>query len=359
LAIVAQPRRSESYVGLTAGSAALVVGAVVTASLLRGAFVDAHRTVGWVVACSIVALLLDPLVDALDRALPRVLAVIVVLLAVLAVFAAIAFGVTREVLDSLDELRARAPEAAAELEDRYDWAAEIELTARVDSFVDDLDDRIRGDAVAEAAGSAPTYLVTGILMLFLLAFGRRYIEGALAQLSQRRRDLIGPVVRAAGTRGRQYLLVVIGHSILNGVVVGLTCSLLDVPAAVILGVAVGALTVLPLIGVVVGGVPALLLAYGLEGWWTGTIVLGVVVILQAVEVVVVRPRVDRATVRVGPTVPIIVGLLGFELYGIGGAVYGLALAVLALAAMDAVGRQRSDASAGDVGAAQVAGEPAS
>jgi hypothetical protein len=47
-------------------------------------------------------------------------------------------------------------------------------------------------------------------------------------------------------------------------------------------------------------------------------------------------------VRVGPTVPIIVGLMGFELYGIGGSIYGIALAVIALAALDSAGRLRGD-----------------
>jgi hypothetical protein len=41
-------------------------------------------------------------------------------------------------------------------------------------------------------------------------------------------------------------------------------------------------------------------------------------------------------------VPIIVGLLGFELYGIGGAIYGIALAVIVLAGSDALGRMRGD-----------------
>jgi hypothetical protein len=35
-------------------------------------------------------------------------------------------------------------------------------------------------------------------------------------------------------------------------------------------------------------------------------------------------------------------LLGFELYGIGGAIYGIALAVLVLAGSDALGRIRGD-----------------
>ena len=65
-------------------------------------------------------------------------------------------------------------------------------------------------------------------------------------------------------------------------------------------------------------------------------------VLQTVEAAVVRPIVDPRTVRVGPTIPIVVGLLGFELYGVGGAVYGIALAVIGLAALDSAGRIRGE-----------------
>ena len=86
----------------------------------------------------------------------------------------------------------------------------------------------------------------------------------------------------------------------------------------------------------VGGVPALLLAFGLEGWRTGASSL--VVLRRPADSS--RPRscgpcVDARTVRLGPTIPIVVALLGFELYGVGGAVYGVALAVIGLAALDA------------------------
>ncbi len=333
--------------GLTLGSAFVVVGAVVVAFVMRDAFVAAHRIVGWVVACAVVALLIDPLVDALERHLPRLLSVVVVLLGALAVVGAVAYGVINDVTDSLDELRREAPRAATELEERYDWAAEIGITDRVEDFVDDLGERIRGGAVSRVADTVPTYLVTGILMLFLLGYGRRYVDGFLAQLGDDRRRRVSAVLSAMASRGRIYLLVVVVHSLVNGFVVWLTCTTLDLPAAGSLGVAAGAFTFLPLIGILLGAVPALLLAFGLEGWRTGLVVLAVVVALQAVEAGFVRPRVDPATVRVGPTIPIVVGLLGFELYGAGGAVYAVALAVLGLAALDEIGRQLGEQPAVD------------
>jgi predicted PurR-regulated permease PerM len=338
-----RPATSRTWrAGLTPESAALLIGAVVTAFVLRNAFVAAHRTLGWVLACAIVALLIDPLVDFVDRLLPRVLSVVVVLLAVLAVVAGVTVGLAHDVLDSLDDLKTAAPEAAAELEENYQWAADVGVADRVQTFVDDLDKRVRQNAVSQLTETVPTYVITGILMLFLLSFGRRYFEAFVRQFREDRQEAIRDVVTAAALRGRRYLLLTIGLSILNGVIVGLVCWGLDLPAPASLGVAVGLFTILPLIGVFVGGVPALLLAFGLESWKTGAVVAITLLVLQLFEAGVVRPLVDPRTVRLGPTIPIVVGLLGFELYGLGGAIYGIAVAVLVLAALDAIGRRSGD-----------------
>lgn len=330
-------------IGITPAAAMLVVGAVVFAYITRNAFVAAHRTVGWVVACSIVALLVDPLVNALQRHLPRWLSIVAVVFGALGAFVGIFVGLAREVLDSLDVLEEAAPSAASGLEERYDWAADVDVSARVESFFESLHDEVRESALQRAIGTVPTYLVTGILMLFLLGYGRRYFLGFLQQFDdlERRRSVRQVVTRAAHA-GRVYMLFALANAALNGLVFGLLCWALDLPAPLSLGAAVAAMSVLPLIGVLVGGTPALLLAFGSQSWYIGASTLVALVALQSVEALVVRPIVDARSVRVGPAIPIIVGLLAFELYGIGGAVYGVALAVLGLAALDAVGSVRGD-----------------
>ena len=328
---------STRRVRVTPTSVALVVGAVIIALVLAEAFTAAHTTLGWVVSCSVVALLLDPLVSFVDRYLPRLLSVILVLLALVTVIAGITIGLATDLANSLEELRDAAPAAAQDLEARYAVAREVGVAERVESFISDLDDRMRSDALAVAAETVPTYVVTGILMLFILGYGRRYFAAFVDQFAPYRRPRLRAVISGASRRGQRYLLAVLAHSIVNGVIVGTACWLLDLPASRSLGIAVGFFTLLPLIGVLVGGLPALLLAFGSEGWQTGLIVLGVLVALQLVEALVVRPSVDARTVRLGPTVAIVVALLGFELYGVGGAVYGVALAVIGLAALDELG----------------------
>jgi predicted PurR-regulated permease PerM len=330
-------------VGLTQGAAFLVVGAVVAAFVLRNAFVAAHRTVGWVVACSIVAMLVDPLVGALQRHIPRWLSIVVVVLGSVAAFVGVVVGLARELLDSLDVLERAAPRAARDLEERYDWAADVDVSARVQSFVDGMHNSVRESTVGEAIGTVPTYLVTGILMLFLLGYGRRYFLGSLKLFDNlERRRTVRQVATTAAARGRKYMLVTVAMALVNGVAFGLLCLAADVPAPLSLGAAVAIMSVLPLIGVIIGGVPALLLAFGSLSWWDGAIVLAGLVVLQTFEALVVRPYLDRRAIRVGPTMPTIVGLLSFELYGIGGAIYGVGLAVLALAALDAIGGVQGD-----------------
>ena len=194
-----------------------------------------------------------------------------------AVFAGVIVGLARELLDSIDVLERAAPDAASELEARYDWAGDLDLSARVQSFVDDMHDSVRESTVGQAIGTLPTYLVTGILMLFLLGYGRRYFLGFLKQfddLDRRRR--VRQVATTASARGREYMLCTLAAALGYGVVFGLVCWVLDVPAPLSLGAAVAAMSLVPLIGVVIGGVPALLLAFGSLSWHSGALVLVVV-----------------------------------------------------------------------------------
>jgi predicted PurR-regulated permease PerM len=299
--------------------------------------------VGWVVACSVVALLIDPLVSWLQRWLPRWASVVAVLLFVVAVVGGLVVGLITEILDSLDDLEAVVPEAASALEERFEWARELGVVDRADHLIDALHTSVREATVGEAIGTVPTYLVTGILMLFILGYGRRYVAGFLSLFDDaERRERWHRVIHRTAVRGRTYLLATLAHSAATGLVFGAFCWAVELPAPLGLGFAAALLTPIPLIGTFVGGVPALLLAFGLRPWWVSLLTLAVLVGLQLFEAIVVRRVVDRRTVRVGPMVPIVVGLLAYELYWVGGAVYAIALAVLALAAVDAVGWVQGD-----------------
>jgi predicted PurR-regulated permease PerM len=110
---------------------------------------------------------------------------------------------------------------------------------------------------------------------------------------------------------------------------------LDLPAPIALGLFVGLLSLVPYLGVLLGSIPLLLLAAASEPGWRTALVAALVLALQAGAIVVARYAIHLRTVRVGPTVIAITALVGFEVYGFGGVAVGLALAVFAMAALDA------------------------
>jgi putative heme transporter len=320
---------------LTPGGAAALVGAVVLAVLLQRAFIAAHRTIGWAVACSVVALLLDPVIQFLDRRLPKWLAVVASLLAVVVLAVGVSYLVVRQLSSSISVLQDSLPEAARRLETKFKLARDIDLATRVSSFVDDVNTRLRSAAL-KRVGTAPTYLVNGILTLFLLAYGRRYVKGGLAQIKDvNDREKAARIVRRGFTRGRNYLLIALAQAIVVTAVADLIFRGLDLPADFVLALLLGAIGTVPYLGYFVGGLPALLVAFGFHGWGTAIAVFAGLAALQAFEGMWFRPRIDRKTVPVGAFFPIAIALVGFEAYGGGGALYGYALVVIAIAMFDA------------------------
>ncbi len=128
-------------------------------------------------------------------------------------------------------------------------------------------------------------------------------------------------------------------SIAQGVIVGLLAAggalLLEMPAPVLIGLIVGLMAMLPYIGITLGSIPLVLLIAGTRSAVAAAVAFALVLVVQALEVFVVRPWVDGATLHVGPAVPVIVVAVGYGVYGVGGALYGAAIAVFLLALADA------------------------
>lgn len=324
-----------SWFRLSPSGALALVGAVVAAVLLQRAFVAAHRTIGWAVACSVVALLLDPVIHYLDLHLPRWIAIVASMLTVAALAGLVVYVVVRQLGDSVTALREIAPESARRLEARFSLARDLQLEQRITGFVDSINTRLRREAL-QRVGTVPTYLVNGILTLFLLAYGRRYVNGGLAQIKDEpTRRKMARVVRRGFTRGRNYLLIAIAQAIVVTLIADGLFRALDLPADFVLALLLGVVGSIPYIGYALGGLPALLVAFGYHDTRTAVFVAVLLIVVQAVEGLVVRPRLDRRTVPVGAFFPLVIGILGYTVYGGGGAVYGFALVVIALALYDA------------------------
>lgn len=316
-----------------------VVVAVVLTGLTIGLlrlFAASTRVLGWLLAASIVAALLHPLVALIARKAPRGLAIAVVVLGTMATVGLMAYSVVDDLRTQADRLEKAAPDAARELErsERFgDFAREFQLVDRVQTFVDELPERLRGGDPASALRSAATrgvaFLATTVLTIFLLVHGHRLVDAGLRQIRDAdRRDRVRTVLTGAYGRWHRYMTLTAARAALAGVFTWGVCIEADVPGATLLGLSVAACSVVPLVGVAVGGLPVALLAAPASLNRAGALV-GLFVAYQVAEVLLVQRRIEKLSVHVGPVISLVAVMAGLELYGLGGMLGALMISAFA------------------------------
>jgi predicted PurR-regulated permease PerM len=353
-------------VRITARSAVVGVLVLVAGIVAQRIFVAAHRPLSWAAAAIVVAVLIDPIVNLLDRHIPRLAAVVVALLVAGAATFAVTYVAFDTLADGLDRLGRAAEDAAERLEARDDsvgdLARDVDASRRVDLFVDTLDERVTGgdEVLVSTAGTAPTYLVGGILTLFLMSYGPRFAQSAVNQLpSPRQRKAVTDVVTTSLNRSRRAVFLMVGEGLVVGLLVTGIAYLLDLPSSAAIGFAAGLLAILPHVGIVLGSLPLILLLLALRSDIAAIVAAVVVIACQLADSYVVRRRISLYSVHVGLLVPWVVVLVGYAVYGVGGAAFALVFAVFGLAVLDelAARRRAEEAAAASATGTDAAVEP--
>ena len=318
---------------------------VVLAVVAQRIFVAAHPPLSWAAAAAVVAVLIDPIVDTLDRRIPRLPAVIIALLVAGGRHRGVIYLAFDELSNGLDRLGEAARRAADELEARDDsvgdLARDVDAPRRVDLFVDALDERVTGgdEVIRSTAGTAPTYLMGGILTLFLMSYGPRLARSALEQLDDPSGAPASPPSSRSRCNGRRAIFLTLGEGL-----VGTGGGRRGLPAGHARpgGAGPGRRRhgAAPHVGLVLGSLPLILLVLALRsdvaaiGPWSCWLAA------QLVDSFVLRRRIADRSVHIGLLVPWVVVLVGYAVYGVGGAAYGLAFAVFGLALIDEFGKDR-------------------
>ena len=310
------------------------VGMVAGTLLALAVFRAATRPLGWLVVAVVGAALLGPFVALLQRALPRGLAVVVALLVAAAAFGGVAYVVVDDLSHELNRVQLISRRAAGEVErsERYgEFAREIHLRNRVNAFVEELPDRLRGGtdvaAIRSAASRGVSFLITFVLLLFMLATGPKFIEGGLNQIDDEvRRERARTVLLGAYGRFWRYVAATLGRAVLAGVFTYLLVRVADLPAPVLLAVWVGAWSVVPAVGIVVGslavGLVAIPHSFSLAGWMM-VLFIG----YQVFDVLVLEKRIVRSIMHLGSFGTFVAAAVGLEAYGLGGLIVTTLLAI--------------------------------
>jgi predicted PurR-regulated permease PerM len=282
----------------------------------------------------LLAALLAPVVQVMVRVkVPRVIAVVVVVLATLAVLVGLVTLVTQRVSAGASELVASVNTGIGQVEG---WLSTgpLDLSGtQLSAYTQQIQDQLQSNASTIAASvlsltTTATSLISGaFVVLFLLIFflydGRKIWEWCVHLLPRSAEAPVDGAVQRGWITLVSYVRATVVVAFVDAVGIGLGAVLLGVQLAVPLAVIVFVGAFVPIIGALLSGAVAVLVALVTVGPTKALILLGVVLVVQQLESNVLQPFLLGRAVSVHPVAVILSISAGITLAGIPGALFAV------------------------------------
>jgi predicted PurR-regulated permease PerM len=334
--------RSDFLVWAIRGAGLAVgVAAVLGLAALAGA---AGRVLLLVFVAILLASALEPVIGAIRSrvGLARWLAILLVYAAFFVTVIGLALVVVPAAINQFNDIVAELPPL---LDRARAWAADLPsrgLSTSVTALINEAGRTLRpatpdpedvlqvGFTVAEAVASVATLLT---IVFFWLVEHARLQRFALAFLPAGRRAGAREAWNEIEARLGRWVrgqLILMGAM---GVATGIAYSLLGLPSALLLALVAAIAEAIPLVGPVLGAIPAILVAATISNEMA-LIVAGVYVVLQILEGNVLVPLVMRNTIGISPFVVLVSVLVGAAAGGVIGALFAVPVAAAGLVVLE-------------------------
>lgn len=315
----------------------LLIGAAI--GVLVFLIVQLRLIVVPVLIAILLSALLMPLKEWLVRVhVPRWLAILICMVVTVAVLGGLLFLVGQQVRAESGVLRAQT---MASIESARVWLTgpPFNLTnIQIDDYLRQLSEAIQTDSQvlingALSVGSTVGHFATGLLLvlfstLFILIDGAGIWRWVVSVFPLRARAAADGAGRAGWSTLQSFVRVQILVASIDALGIGLGAFFLGLPLAIPVAVLVFLGSFIPIVGAVVTGTLAVLIALVYKGFWFALIMLAVVLFVQQLEGHVLQPLIMGTAVKVHPLAVVIVVAAGSLLGGITGALFAVPFAAV-------------------------------
>ncbi|HUO49352.1 MAG TPA: AI-2E family transporter [Acidimicrobiales bacterium] len=312
----------------------LVTVLVVAAVYLTGRLIYKLREVLVIlVLAAFIALLLDPLVLMLNRAgvKRRGTAVTIVTVFAILVFAGLATAFGYPLVNGLTHLANKLPTYVDQAEHGTGWLGHLVRKYHVQHWVQQNAPKIASFAKglgkpALSLGKGALSILFALVALFMLVLlllleAPKLRRGVLSLMHPRRAERAAFVASQVSRSVTGYMAGNFITSVIAGVVVYVTLTIMGVPFALLWALWVALVDFIPMIGGALAGIPTVLFALT-HSLAAGIVTLVVFLVYTQVENHVLNPVVMSRTVKINPLFVLIAILVGANLGSLAGGFFG-------------------------------------
>lgn len=323
-----EPGRGTGSVARVAVVVALSL--VLTVALVGGFWLTA-RTLALLFAAVVIAEALAPVVERLERWVPRAIAVAAIYLLLIAVIAGALWYVVPELASEAADLAERLPEVANDVSENVDEMTEtvddagVPVLSDVESTLRDAASSLSSEIVTFAGtllASVTEIVVIGFMSVYWL-LSRSALFGFIRSLAPRdQQDTVSGTIDAFSStvggyvRGEAISVVIIGVLSYAGL------AIIGVDYALVLALVAAFGELLPIIGPILTAIPAIVVAL-FDSPVQALIVAGFYLLLQQIESNIIIPNVMRNQAHIPPLLTLVAISAGGSIGGILGALIAI------------------------------------
>lgn len=259
---------------------------------------------------------------------PRTVAVLAVFGSIFAVVTLLGLIVVPTIVEQAQELAKNLPEYTKKVRGTYSWVQQLDSRFHVLPTMDELATAVSSFAagwLTSTLGWAGK-IVGGFLSIFLVLVTTFFIMLDGPDLKRGFLSMIPPVHRPLWAAQFDPIAHKLGAYV-NGVGISIgflttylaiALSLAGVPLALALAIIAGCLEIIPMVGSLLGSIPAILIALTVS-WKLALIVLAIFLAGNFIQSNFVQPFVFSKSIEVSPLMVLLSLLIGGQLLGIAGA----------------------------------------
>ncbi|MCB0662487.1 MAG: AI-2E family transporter [Saprospiraceae bacterium] len=292
-----------------------------------------------IVFAFMLALLMNPIHSYFQpRIKPNWLSIIVSFLVVIVPVLASFFLFGMQLKGALDEIPVVTERGGELINEAFGWLAEkFQLSKQdsIDFIVENLTSSIDkpvgvfASGLTESTGFFANLLLTFLFAFFFLLYKKGLKNFIVQQTEDHRKDNVQDMVTGIQHVTQQYLYGLLMVIIILGLLNSIGLMIIGVDYAFFWGFLAAFLAVIPYIGTIIGGLlPFLYTLATTDTTWQPLAVIGLFVVVQAIEGNLITPKIVGNSVKLNPFAAILSLIFGQIMYGIAGMI--LALPILAI-----------------------------
>jgi predicted PurR-regulated permease PerM len=321
----------------------VTVGLVLATAGLIEIVIKLRRVIIWVGIAAFFAVVLHPAVEFGVRKLRlrRAVAALIVFVLGMAVLGAAAYAFIQPLANEVNDFVNNFPSYVNDAKAGRGTIGHVVKRYRIDGYVDRNQAKLKAALktaekplvhLARGVLNTLTAIATIIVVTFLMLIeGPRMMENGLAVLSPNRRAHVTEVLTDATRALAGYVAGNLAMAIIAGGVCYLALIVLGVPFRGVLALWVGFTTIIPLVGAVIGAIPAVTVAF-IHSTPAGIAMIVILIVYQQIENRTFAKRIMATTVALTPLATVVSVLIGFDLLGI----LGVLLAIPAAGVINVV-----------------------